>query len=76
MAPRWVRKVLAAAITPVIVLAVVSVGLVATDASRNPAFSPFDEYVYLDYLNKFPTEIAEKQGEKTGDFARNEIACR
>lgn len=76
LSQHWIKRVLAAAITPIIFLAVASMGLVATDISRHAAFSPFDEYVYLDYLHKFPTEIAEKQGEPTGDFARNELACR
>ena len=73
---RVVMALVSAAILPVLALGGLSVALVAVSVPRNVQISPFDEYVYLDYLHKFPTQIVERQGEETGAYARSVLACR
>ncbi len=61
---------------PVVILAVASIAFVAAKVPANEQFSPYDEYVYLDYLHKVPSQLIVHRNEETGDFARNEISCR
>jgi len=68
---RALRGVLA----PVLILIVASVGVVGYQVSHPRALSPYDEYVYVDYLAKIPTEGVVRTGEKTGDTARQALAC-
>jgi hypothetical protein len=42
----------------------------------NQNTSPFDEYVFIDYLAKSPHQFGIKIGEETGPFAREQIACK
>lgn len=42
----------------------------------NSALSPIDEFVYVDYLDKVPTELVVAQGESTGQYAREEWLCK
>lgn len=37
--------------------------------------SPIDEYVYIDYLAKVPTQGVVRHGENTGDYARTTLMC-
>lgn len=60
----------------ILILLVFSTVVVATNVSKNPQLSPLDEYVYLDYLSKVPTQGFVRSGEETGELARQEIACR
>ena len=53
-----------------------SVGFVSANVVQQKQISPFDEYVYLDYLSKVPTQGFVRSGEETGDLARQEISCR
>ena len=62
--------------SPVLLLILLSSAFVLIQAPRNDAMSPLDEYVYLDYLSKVPDQGYLRQGEETGDVARQAIACR
>lgn len=73
---RSLLRTLAAVWFPVVVLIVASVAFVGVQAPQHAQFSPYDEYVYLDYLSKVPTEGFVHSGEETGSLARNELACR
>lgn len=57
-------------------LIVLAVGLVAMLVQRQLPFSPYDEYVYFDYLTKVPTQGMVATGEEVGDAARAELECR
>ena len=61
---------------PALLLIIASFVYVGVNVPRHRELSPFDEYVYLDYLDKVPTQLFVHQFEKVGDFARNEISCR
>jgi hypothetical protein len=61
---------------PALVLILASFVYVGVNVPKHREFSPYDEYVYLDYLDKVPTQLFVHQFEKVGDFARNEISCR
>ncbi|MDY7542786.1 hypothetical protein [Cryobacterium sp. 5B3] len=71
-----VTRILRSSVLPFIVLILVSFGFVTVHATAHGPISPFDEYVYLDYLAKVPTEGLVRSGEETGDVARNAISCR
>lgn len=71
--PRRVRALLA---SPILLLVLVSSLFVAVHVPQNTQISPLDEYVYIDYLSKVPTQGFVRSGEETGDLARSEIACR
>lgn len=60
----------------VIGLCILCLLFVGTKASAHVPFSPYDEYVYYDYLSKVPTQLIVRSGEETGVDARNELACR
>ena len=49
---------------------------VGVKVPQHAQFSPYDEYVYLDYLDKVPSQLIVHKNEEVGDFARNEISCR
>lgn len=61
---------------PAMLLILASFVYVGVNVPKHREFSPFDEYVYLDYLDKVPTQLFVHQFEAVGDFARNEISCR
>lgn len=71
-----VIALLGSAVGLVLILLVFSTVVVATNVAKNPEISPLDEYVYLDYLSKVPTQGFVRSGEETGELARQEIACR
>lgn len=56
-----------------LILASLVVGLV--HVPQHDSISPIDEYVYIDYLAKVPTEGVVHRGEETGDYAREYFAC-
>lgn len=58
-----------------ICLAVASLGLVLWHVPNHTTVSPIDEYVYIDYLAKVPTQLVVHRGEETGDYARKYLAC-
>ena len=68
--PRKLLKVLAA---PLLLL-VASIAFVSTNANHEQ-MSPWDEYVYIDYLSKVPEQGLVHQGEMTGDLARQYYSC-
>lgn len=57
-------------------LMVLAIALIAMVVGRQQAFSPYDEYVYFDYLTKVPTQGFVRAGEEVGDVARAELECR
>lgn len=48
---------------------------VSVTASHSLAFSPFDEWMYFDYLNKLPSQGFIRLGEPVGTTAMNWMAC-
>ncbi|UAJ80564.1 hypothetical protein IT072_05945 [Leifsonia sp. ZF2019] len=72
----WIARVLRGVLVPVLLLVAASIGLVAHSASQHRAISPYDEYVYIDYLAKIPTQGIVRGGEETGEVARQALACR
>lgn len=44
-------------------------------SSHSTALSPKDEWMYIDYLNKFPSQIVIHQGESIGQDALGMMAC-
>lgn len=58
-----------------LMLTIASVVFVFVNVSSHSQISPYDEYVYIDYLAKFPEQGIVATGEETGDFARNYVAC-
>lgn len=60
--------------TPILLI-VASILFVTANSLSHEEISPFDEYVYIDYLAKFPEQGVVVTGEETGDFARNYVAC-
>lgn len=68
-------RVLRGVVAPVLILVVASAGFVGWQTSHSRALSPYDEYVYVDYLAKVPTEGVVRTGEETGDIARQALAC-
>ena len=61
---------------PIILLVLTSFAYVGVKVPQHAQFSPYDEYVYLDYLDKVPSQLIVHKNEEVGDFARNEISCR
>ena len=72
--PHPVRSRLTRLVGP-LVLVLLSFVMVLVHAPQNTAMSPIDEWVYVDYLGKVPTQLIVTQGEETGEFAREAIAC-
>lgn len=53
-----------------------SVVYAAVAVSAHRAISPYDEYVYADYLYGLPEDLLVSVGEETGFEARELLACR
>ena len=70
------KRVLRAAWFPFAILIAASLLFVGVQAPQHAQISPYDEYVYLDYLAKVPTQGFVRSGDETGELARNELACR
>lgn len=68
--PRKLLKV----ITAPLLLLVASIAFVSANANHEQ-MSPLDEYVYIDYLSKVPEQGIVRQGEMTGEFARQYYSC-
>lgn len=58
-----------------IVLVVASIVFVVVNVERHASVSPIDEYVYIDYVAKVPTQGVVRRGEETGEYARDYLAC-
>lgn len=72
------RKVLGWARKWSVVIALVAVGLavsISNLAQQNQVFSPYDEWVYYDYVEKVPTQGFVRQGEEIGQPALQAMAC-
>lgn len=52
-----------------------SLAMALVHVPQHATVSPIDEYVYIDYLAKVPTQGVVHRGEETGDYARNYLAC-
>jgi len=50
--------------------------VIAVAVPQNEPLSPLDEFVYVDYLAKVPTQFVVHQGEQMGDVALDALACR
>lgn len=59
----------------VVVAVAAAVMAVSLTAGHSAALSPFDEWMYFDYLVKFPTQGYVHLGEPVGDVAMNWLAC-
>ncbi|WP_411700351.1 hypothetical protein [Conyzicola sp.] len=57
-------------------LFLISLAVVAVAVPQQTELSPFDEYVYIDYLAKVPDQLVLHQGEETGEYARDQLDCR
>ncbi|MGV8896778.1 MAG: hypothetical protein ACOH10_05055 [Rhodoglobus sp.] len=67
----WVRRWAVA-----IVLVILGVAVVISNVSRHDeSFSPLDEWVYYDYVQKFPTQGFVHMGEEIGSPALEAMAC-
>lgn len=75
MTTRRPRERIAVFVAPVL-LALLACITVFVHVGQSTQLSPIDEWVYVDYLAKVPTEGVVTQGEETGDEARAAIACR
>lgn len=69
---RWSR--LRSGIGPAL-LVLASLAVVLVHVPQHAQISPIDEYVYIDYLAKVPTQLFVHQGEETGEYARNYLSC-
>lgn len=58
-----------------VLLILFSVLAVWTHVPRTVQVSPLDEYVYLDYLAKIPTQGVVTHGEELGQYAREALIC-
>lgn len=56
-------------------LILASVVLALVQVPQHTAVSPIDEYVYIDYLDKVPTQLVVHRGEETGQYARLYLSC-
>lgn len=74
--PEVVRRARQSRWLPYLLLVGMAFGFTAVQAHEHEEFSPFDEYVYYDYLAKVPTEGLVRGGEEVGSDARNELSCR
>ncbi|MEN2739390.1 hypothetical protein ABCS02_16480 [Microbacterium sp. X-17] len=58
-----------------VVLGLASLLLGVWITPQHATVSPIDEYVYIDYLAKVPTQIIVHKGEETGQYARLYLSC-
>lgn len=76
-APRS-RKFLGWAHKWIVAIVLVAVGLavgISNLAQQDEVFSPYDEWVYYDYVEKVPTQGFVHQGEDIGEPALQAMAC-
>lgn len=72
---RLARLLGAPAVAPIVlVIAALLVGIV--HVPQHKTLSPIDEYTYIDYLSKVPTQGFVHRGEETGTYARTQLGCR
>lgn len=65
-----VRDVVAA-----VLLVLACTAFVFVNVQKHLAVSPIDEYVYIDYVAKVPSQGVVHRGEETGALAREYLAC-
>ncbi|WP_159078120.1 hypothetical protein [Homoserinimonas hongtaonis] len=59
-----------------IVLVIVALAMCFSNTAQGSrAFSPFDEWVYYDYISKVPSQLYVHQGENIGEDALSLMAC-
>lgn len=56
-------------------LVLASLVLALVQVPQHATVSPIDEYVYIDYLDKVPTQLVVRHGEETGEYARHYLSC-
>lgn len=61
---------------PPALMILASIVFVSANAPTHEQMSLFDEYVYIDYLEKFPEQGVIRQGEMTGELAREYYSCQ
>ena len=59
-----------------LLLVLASIGVVAVHVPQHTSISPIDEYVYIDYLYKVPTQFFVPRGDEVGDEARHYLDCK
>lgn len=71
-APTWsgFRRILGP-----LLLVLASLAVVLVHVPQHTQISPIDEYVYIDYVAKVPTQLFVHQGDETGSYARNYLSC-
>jgi hypothetical protein len=67
----WWRRLIAP-----VSLALISFAVVAIAVPQQHQLSPIDEYVYVDYVEKVSSQLVVRHGEETGEYARDQLACR
>lgn len=73
LASRWTRR---EALFSLLFLALVSAAIIGTYIPDQEALSPFDEWVYLDYVDKATDLQLVQQGELIGEEALEVSSCR
>lgn len=71
-----VRRFIRARWLPYGLLVGLAFAFTAAHAHQHDAFSPYDEYVYYDYVSKVPSGQLVHTGDEVGADARNELSCR
>ena len=72
---RWATRSRAVDWAVYLLLTLASIGLVLVHVPQHTTVSPIDEYVYIDYLAKVPTNGIVREGEETGSYARQYLSC-
>lgn len=61
---------------PILILVLAALGMsITVTANHSSALSPSDEWVYIDYLYKFPDQGVVRQGEVIGQESLDLMAC-
>ncbi|MFP3464433.1 hypothetical protein [Leifsonia sp. SIMBA_070] len=73
-APR--RRVSRRALLAPVLLVIASLLVGIVHVPQHKTLSPIDEYQYIDYLAKVPTQGVVHRGEEAGLYARTQLGCR
>lgn len=69
-------RVLAAPVLAPLLLVVAALLVGIVHVPQHKTLSPIDEYTYIDYLSKVPSQGFVHRGELTGGYARTQLGCR
>lgn len=73
---RRIPRILTAPVVAPIVLLIAALLVGIVHVPQHKTLSPIDEYTYIDYLSKIPTQGVVHRGEETGEYARTQLGCR